>query len=479
MTAKIEIDQNILKTLYTKHGTATGVAKELNLPISLVWKRLVEYKIFTNFSKKYYCNENFFDGLNEKSLYWLGYLATDGCVRGNTMLLHLATADRERLEVLKDHIEYTGPIFDRIQKPKPGSKKLAYYSSTLKITSQHIREVLAKYNIIPRKTFTYSFPKQLREHPDVRHFIRGCIDGDGTAGVNIDDIERVRSVSIGFCGNKTFVKQVFEFLKDKCNLDKDTATYFEYPTYAVFSFHRYDDIIKLKNYLYKDATVYLQRKYDIIQQVDNIDYYFNHYKHDDNLFSREKECEKQFYLAGYALAKFPVRNIENPHIIISDTNKDEIEFIKDLLGTNNIINSTMEQGKPRYRFALFSKQIIDDLKNNFGIIDNKEEYKFPEYILQHKYLNHFIRGCLDGKGTIFTDQKLLSIIFSGNKEYLKQINEILGKFANVSSNVNKKTKNGYYIKYSGKSSNPVIHYLYQDATIYFSHKYDKIKHLLQ
>lgn len=370
------------------------------------------------------------------------------------------------MELFKDHIEYTGPIFDRIQKPSANSttlKQLEYYSSTVKINSPKIRKELEKYNIIPRKTFTYKFPEQLKDHPDARHFIRGCIDGDGTAGVGTN------SVSIGFCGNQIFVREVFDFIKEKCNLDKDTGTYCEYPTYAVFSFHKYNDILKIKDYLYKDATVYLKRKYDRIIQIDNVEYYFNHFKHNENIFSREFECEKQFYLAGYIFSKSCIRNLEHPYIRVSNSNLNEINFVKDLFGTNAEISDTIENNRLRYRLFIFSKQIIEDFTNNFNF----------KYIKHHKYSNHFVRGCLDAKSTIFKDQKLDIFMIPGDKEYLNNMSNIIQQYCKLEKpNINKKSKNSYTIKYAGIKIKTILKFLYKNAMVYLPERYEKIKHLL-
>lgn len=41
MTAKIQFDDDILRELFKKHGTATGIAKELNISsINTIWKNL-------------------------------------------------------------------------------------------------------------------------------------------------------------------------------------------------------------------------------------------------------------------------------------------------------------------------------------------------------------------------------------------------------------------------------------------------------
>jgi len=51
--------------------------------------------------RKYTLNEEFFDELNEKSVYWLGFLYADGCVRkrkSSELRLKLKKEDKSHIE---------------------------------------------------------------------------------------------------------------------------------------------------------------------------------------------------------------------------------------------------------------------------------------------------------------------------------------------------------------------------------------------
>src|SRR5713101_6595045 len=108
--------------------------------------------------KRYSCDENFFSKSNEQSFYWAGFLAADGCVRkasSNSRLLVLSVAkkDLQHIKLFKKQIKSKSPII------------ITVYDNTIAcriaITSNTIFDDLAKFNIVPRKTLKYTFPKWL------------------------------------------------------------------------------------------------------------------------------------------------------------------------------------------------------------------------------------------------------------------------------------------------------------------------------
>ena len=57
-------------------------------------------------NKKYSFNEQFFQTLTPQSLYFLGVLATDGCISnidGEKYEIRIESADKDLVESLKDH----------------------------------------------------------------------------------------------------------------------------------------------------------------------------------------------------------------------------------------------------------------------------------------------------------------------------------------------------------------------------------------
>jgi len=65
--------------------------------------------------RKYNFNEHFFDVLNEKSTYWLGFLYADGYVRlkdgkSGELKLKLKDTDKNHIEKFLNHLDCEKPI---------------------------------------------------------------------------------------------------------------------------------------------------------------------------------------------------------------------------------------------------------------------------------------------------------------------------------------------------------------------------------
>lgn len=139
-------------------------------------------------------------------------------------------------------------------------------------TSNHMVKILMeKYKILPMKTYDSDFEFPFETIPEElhRHFIRGFLDGDGC----------IRSDGIDFVfTSKKFMFQMMEifenvFQKEVNLLDSDkfhyrynecigkTANY-----YKCFIAKGFKKQQILRDFLYKNATIYLDRKFKKIQQ---------------------------------------------------------------------------------------------------------------------------------------------------------------------------------------------------------------------
>jgi len=530
MRSKITVNEEVLKQSYSKHHTIRGVAEDLGLTEKTAERRLKEIGL-SNPNKKYYCNDQFFDELNERSLYWLGFIATDGNVysRGplnKVLTISLSTLDRCLLETFRSHISSNYPIHDYIKRMSNVKfKKQEYPYSVISISSTQIFDRLAEYNIIPAKTHIYEFPQQLIDHAELQHFIRGCIDGDGSEGLRFNDEKNPNQVRVSFSGNPKFVRQVYDLIKEKCCLSKNSGTLHAEKTWAKFEFAAHEDIKKIKAFLYDGATIYLERKYDNIAQIDyviensklfiidaqdlqnkynelgtfaatakefNVDNStvkrkmdrmelqykdLSDYRHNDVFFSNENGCEKQFYAAGYLATMSSIRHYSDNKCAITITNKnvDEVELIKSLLDTTAPIH-----GNKYYSISVFNERIISDLER-FGITSDKlKGYTIPEWMINHAMLNHFLRGCIEGKGCVSNKSQLL-LELSGAEPYLEALREIFASkcgLATTNSIRARKGKEAYRLTYSGKAVAPIIQFLYKDATVFLPRKKEIVQHLL-
>lgn len=130
--------------------------------------------------------------------------------------------------------------------------------------------LMEKYKILPLKTHDANFkfpfetiPKELQ-----RHFVRGFLDGDGC----------IQNDGLRFVFNsKEFMFQImkiFEEFFEKVNLSDSDKFHYKYYTcigktvdyYKCFIAKGFEKQYILRDFLYKDATIYLNRKFEKIQQ---------------------------------------------------------------------------------------------------------------------------------------------------------------------------------------------------------------------
>jgi predicted RNA-binding Zn-ribbon protein involved in translation (DUF1610 family) len=205
----------------------------------------------------------------EVKAYFLGFMYADGCI-SNFKNSPLASK-----HLIKISIEYSdGYILDRIKEELPffrlGTFDYSVYNKACKIqksityASKFCFEDLKANGLIERKSyenkdklFIPNIPKEL-----LHHFIRGYFDGDGSISIAASrpNLRRVDLCSV----SKTITEDVRNwFINEGCEPDVyRTKVHNDENRQNVFLIEwiRSDKILKLKDILYKDATIYLKRK---------------------------------------------------------------------------------------------------------------------------------------------------------------------------------------------------------------------------
>ena len=215
-----------------------------------------------NHYRKYFFNFDFFETIdNELSAYWLGFIYADGNItkKGEygeqEFKISISNKDIKLLEHFKKDINSTYPIrFDC-------SKGLQHKMCLLSMRSQKTVEDLKNKGVVENKSLILEFPScsQVPQHL-LHHFIRGYFDGDGsiskTTKGSYDDYQ------VSFVGTQKFIQQLYSVLQmGSVFPDKRKSNSW----YLSISGNR--QIIKLFDYLYKDATRYLDRKYNTFNDL--------------------------------------------------------------------------------------------------------------------------------------------------------------------------------------------------------------------
>jgi len=170
----------------------------------------------------------------EEKAYWLGFLATDGNVYGSRIQLNLSHKDDDHL---RKWCRFMGlnPETDIKVRPKKGTK---YVIHSVAFRSKAVAHSLASLGITPKKSFTVK-PWCGPEHL-MRHYWRGCIDGDGW----------ICSPQVGFCGNLEMVEGFAALCAGKTLPHRSIFRCVVYGAKRNWLLH----------YLYSGASVFLERK---------------------------------------------------------------------------------------------------------------------------------------------------------------------------------------------------------------------------
>ena len=204
-------------------------------------------------------NHHAFDELTPEVLYWIGMLFTDGHIEQKIEASIDLTLHNNDIDHLYKFKEFLGSSRD-IKKNKGDC-------SRLRVNSKQLRDRLVELGFTHNKS-TSIVPHELLKHS--RDFWRGCIDGDGGIYINKvkKEIKTYFTPHVFLCGT---LETIFEFAIF-CN--KYAGVKDKYPTRSngknLYQISYYGkDARKIATYLYKDSTVYLQRKYDTYREFLN------------------------------------------------------------------------------------------------------------------------------------------------------------------------------------------------------------------
>lgn len=159
-------------------------------------------------------------------------------------------------------------------------------------------------------------------------------------------------------------------------------------------------------------------------------------------------------------------------IMLKSSDRYMIEKIKELFNSNRKIYHDGRTGKECDAIEINSEIMAKDL-SKFEIIPRKTYLLKDIHIEQiPKHLQrHYLRGLLDGDGTIGYDEGYVRIGFCGyNEEFVRSFQYAIDEYLERDvHNVIKKT-NAYNCKWKGKQCLKILEYLYKDSTIALERK---------
>lgn len=260
-----EEDKIIIEELAKGTGY-NQVGRIIHCDKSLIARRAQELQCFVHSyrHKNRDMIENYFEVIDsEEKAYFLGLLYTDGNVRrvresSKQVRLQLQLQDEPIIQKFKEALNADCQIlYDK----RPGKE-----CAGIEITNQKLFDDLGKYGIVPNKTYeSKSLPNVSQDL--IIPFLRGLFDGDGVFAFanNYED------ASVGYIAYyENEVKQFQEYIdyfigKEEHNAirHKDDNTGSNYNC----SWRGRNQVLRILTLLYRNATIYLPRKYEKYQRL--------------------------------------------------------------------------------------------------------------------------------------------------------------------------------------------------------------------
>jgi hypothetical protein len=236
--------------------------------------------------KKYNVDDNFFNSIDNQYNAWLlGLLYADGCVYENgTIKIDLVKDDIDVLEKIKEIIKCDAPLheYEQGKKKFTGNEKIYDCKAQCRLVwhSQKMKDDLIKLGCVSNKTYILKFPtEEIVPNEYIKDFIRGYLDGDGGISYWIDNQNTGhKKFSIYACGTTEMMEGITNIIQNKFNCKPTIHARYENRDnnnkQIMIDGNR--KVLEILEWLYKDADVYMDRKYkkylelkEEIKRVDN------------------------------------------------------------------------------------------------------------------------------------------------------------------------------------------------------------------
>lgn len=285
--------------LYSQGKNLTEIGKKFGICSTTVKNKLLKNKIEVfSFSKER--NDDYFKTIDsEDKAYFLGFLLADGCIskNKNSLSFTINSKDDYILNLFKEKLNAKNQIKRRKVYDARTNK---YYDATgFQISSPKIKKDLENLGITCNKSESFDFTL-IKDSLYFNHFLRGLFDGDGYVSNNEKDTDVVMLIS---------TKEFLLFLQTNYFTEKTKLVQVakNKNVYRLYLYGR-STCLDFLNWLYKDATIFLERKHEKFLKIKNSEVTMNtrfvtHTKvinletGEENSFLSLKEASKHYNLS--------------------------------------------------------------------------------------------------------------------------------------------------------------------------------------
>lgn len=248
MALKLEYMKDILVEKYESGMSIYQISKEIGEHQQAISNTLKQY---TTLRKKvaYDIDNTYFEKIDsEEKAYFLGFIAADGAIIDNgggvkVLTISINKKDIALLEKMKESMQST----HKIQTLQKNQVRFAFANK--KVLNDLMKLGIKERKSLDLEPMLHIIPKSLKHH-----FIRGYFDGDGSIfWTSTSTAKKRRYVAIR--GTKAFLEDIQTYFKAKGTIQFNNGTY-------QLRIGANADVEHIFQTMYKDAHVYLERKYN-------------------------------------------------------------------------------------------------------------------------------------------------------------------------------------------------------------------------
>ena len=245
-----EIYEKAMNMMIEENKSGNQVAKELGLNAQNMLQNIKKHFDWSPLKDgKKSVDSDYFETIDtEEKAYWLGFLTADGYIstKSNSIELALKESDYDHIKKFQQAIKSKHKIGKRHIK-----NSIAY---RINIKDKKMAKDIADKSFINKKSFDAFIYKELESHL-IRHYIRGLIEGDGYISKDGKTIELTSA-------SKCLVQDFLVIIKKEFNYDCKIKKRSDSKAVSVRILNSAISY-KVLDWLYKDASIYLDRKYSI------------------------------------------------------------------------------------------------------------------------------------------------------------------------------------------------------------------------
>lgn len=449
-----EQDINFIIEEYNKGTSSEIIGQKIGRDGSAICRVLkrngIQIRPATQNKRQYKIREDFFENIdNEEKAYFLGLLYADGNLskRGNTIKLTLK--DRDILEVWSKTIYGFHKIYEEPHTDENGAVKI-YWS--VAIYSQKMHQDLCKLGCTPKKTFSINFPEFMKDNLLCNHFIRGYFDGDGCISINAKN----RAI-IDITSNIVFIRDCIQLLNRNLGIASYYHEYKDKPLTACLQISAQENVKKFVDYIYKNSTVYLPRKYQKTQEF----YQLLENKTIKKQLSKNNNNYGSFFIPNYNNIKLIPENLKQ---MSSEDKEQAIKYVFDFYRSNGFPYPLLDTDELIKEFSVLRS--FDPLS-----INNNNKLSISNYT-GTSIIKHFSPHIFEVKSAYSSKPSVLEA-FNNDKMLLKTIkNRIDGNYTIHGNMIKQGLRNSRVAFASSIFNSTVAKFLYSKYTTENSIIYD-------